>query len=496
MSWDLCERQEECWTSLFQTDTTICTEGVDDCCSGKVAVRFYHRVMCLLCGEGYRPYGLNTAGVRNCIANNYPQECYTYTPYRASDFAAACPDSPYRTNKCMYNYNNTWVEKGPGEPSPFVGGGCTSYKLCTADLKDEVSDLREAAKPVDTYHIMCQSCEADTHWEKFRNEESKGSCPAKSQPVFCAAGDGRPSETPPQEPVVVKQESWMEAFMRMLGFEAEDKTEAATVVGSIFVAALILICGCMCHLSRKGFRERMKNAERLAKEQAEIRRQKEERDRDLEMQRLKGENQKSRAALKDAKKQAKDKQKEAAEAKKRAKEEAEKGLPEGWRAFQDDKTGKFYYVEMATGETSWVKPVVENSTETIVGMDNGENAELKDQMRRLMESNRKLKKEIGQKDTGSTTKIESTKRKKNIGMFKSAANKIKLRSSSKADAGEKMALVGKQALLDVQVKSSSELETAPLPPPPGVPKEPSRRVVEGDEETGLGKKGVSFAGGV
>ena len=117
---------------------------------------------------------------------------------------------------------------------------------------------------------------------------------------------------------------------------------------------------------------------------------------------------------------------------------------------------------MATGETSWVKPVVENNTETVVEVDNGENAELKDKMRKLMESNRMLKKEIGQKDTVQSTKIEKTKRKKTFGKFKEAVERI--RSASKLSKTDP----DREALVANQASSTSHLTTA-LPPPPGVP---------------------------
>jgi len=124
---------------------------------------------------------------------------------------------------------------------------------------------------------------------------------------------------------------------------------------------------------------------------------------DLEMQTLKDQNSKARDMIKDAKKSAKQMERDAKEARKRDKEEAEKGLLEGWRAFRDEKSGKFYYTIMATGQWTWVKPVVENNTvteTTVVGVDDGQSAELRDQFNACNEIQNVLR--LTPKDISST----------------------------------------------------------------------------------------------
>ena len=204
-------REIEC-NNLLAVDK--CPDSDPECCNFPwIKERNHHHVMCMLCDDRYRPYGLNSESKGDCVANEYPQQCFEHIPYDHTDFLV-CPTSQYRNNKCIYNFNNTWVEKGPGEASPIPG--CSSYKICTEDLKDEISDLQENEKPTDTYHIMCEACHADTHWEKNKNDSGKGACPAKAMPTFCALGDGPPDGyRPPVDPeTVIIRETWIEHFMR------------------------------------------------------------------------------------------------------------------------------------------------------------------------------------------------------------------------------------------------------------------------------------------
>ena len=118
-SWLRCEVREEC-IGIFSGDTSSCvlSNGATECCSQGFEtgrVRYAHDVMCTDCRDGHIPTALNNIGLGGCIANNYPTKCVPNVPYVANDFMSSCPTSSYRTNKCLYNFNNTWVEKAAGE---------------------------------------------------------------------------------------------------------------------------------------------------------------------------------------------------------------------------------------------------------------------------------------------------------------------------------------------------------------------------------------------
>jgi hypothetical protein len=172
-------------------------------------------------------------------------------------------------------------------------------------------------------------------------------------------------------------------------------------------------------------------------------------------------------------------------ARRKAKRKAEKekvraalddGLPPGWRSFTDKSTGGVYYCHMETGETTWTRPVMETIIEKEVPATSNpmrsdveeQNEILKEQMRKLVENNRKLKKEAHNSSKVSNAAtlhtIDSAKRKKALGHFKKAVAGVTMQSRESTPASKMAAAV--QA-----AKAQADIEGAeaqfPAPPPGG-----------------------------
>ena len=322
----------------------------------------------------------------------------------------------------------------------------------------QLQEPNSAERKIETYWVMCNEC-LDTHYADVFNIKGKGACSANAMVTKCTEGTRpTPVDPPPAPnptPAPAPQIRCDGVFQKMLGCDAESWMVASFF--AVFVSFLFLICY-IFYAKRK----RQKKKIRRIKEEAKLKQQAAlNKAKAIEMK-SKYKAAKSGIKSKDklspeelAEKERRKEEKRAEIKKRREEKEAilhsafEDGLPPNWEVFTDPTYNQVYYVNVATGETSWTRPKVEKVVEvekqvmTENPMQNAENEKLREQMKMLVDQNRNLKKEnLHKSKTSLATQvpIREAKKKKAAGMWKSGIAKAKMQvaSDKKASGGGRL----------------------------------------------------------
>ncbi|GMH93695.1 hypothetical protein TL16_g12699 [Triparma laevis f. inornata] len=399
------------------------------------------RYMCVKCKAAYRPTEIaaNTVGGTCPQSNYYMDNCYEPEAQangwtQEGTFPSNCPASDYRTNTCEYMSQQQWVAASVGQP---LGG----Y----------------------TYKVMCNECEDGYYASTFNHAagSTAGTCPKNDMPTVCTKGSAPDNPTPvppPQDnptPAPTPSQSFFERNMKYIA-------EAAVALAFILLVLYIF------YSKRKRAKKKMRKMQQDAKvkRQSAVDKQKL-----IELQRRSKEKKSivKKGGLTEEEKKARRAAKK--EKNERIAAALDEGLPPGWRSFTDKASGGVYYVHLDSGETTWTRPVATKiiTQEIIEMVDNPmteENEALKEQMKKLVDANRNLKKDMmnsSKTSLNSTHPIDQAKKKKAAGMWKAAGAKAKLQARGSAPSDKLRAAVK-------LVGANKEIEEAQaqLPKPPSV----------------------------
>jgi len=460
---DMCETWQTCSTEAGAVEVSLWSNGN----------RYW--LACQECNPGHGATAKATVNKGTCVGTlAFDDNCFKQD--MPTDFKT-CPNenSEYRITECSYLDNNGWSAAAAGAASPF-GATCQDYTLCSSTLPKLA--IGASTMPTNKYFIACNAC-GSNYWAEKTNNSPTGNCAINSKPVMCSSGAAPtpavPTPTPPAPtPVpnptpapVEKEVSFLEKHMiELMGLLA-------------MLAFFVLIV--YIFMAKK--KRQKKKIARLKKEMKSKRNEEGDKEKMLEMGKMlqsqqsalssRGSSVGSGKGLSEAEKDARKAKKKAEKARIRA--ALDDGLPEGWRSFTDKGTGGVYYCHMETGETTWTRPVKETVVEREVPMTGNpmrsdaeeQNALLKEQMKKLVENNRNLKKDAAKSAaTNNVTlnKIDSAKRKKAIGTFKKAVAGVTLARDGSSTADKIKAMIA-------AAKAEKEVDSAQaqFPPPPKTP---------------------------